>query len=290
MPKILGFSNVMEKTRQGLAEADQQSWELKFILNAAAKFCVEIATHWLGRCVLQRCISHSTGEHCLYILFRSLIGLPNHDSTNDKVTIESAEATLKSCLLLRCILESAEGDIICLSADHRLESNEEERDRVTACGGEVGRLNTGGGTEGGIIQCHQGKWQFGYTMKIIALEAASTELIAIREGLTAAWDKGIRCKSAQHFLSSISSHYIIRNLPAHPSSSHWIFGDSSHSGDSSHWISGVSSTPLAVCLVLDGSWSSKDNAASIVRELHFLVGGHSMPWIVAPSLEELRMA
>ncbi|XP_021765839.1 uncharacterized protein LOC110730344 isoform X2 [Chenopodium quinoa] len=28
-----------------------------------------------------------------------------------------------------------------------LESNEEERDRVTACGGEVGRLNTSGGTE-----------------------------------------------------------------------------------------------------------------------------------------------
>ncbi|GAB4839374.1 hypothetical protein Ancab_028899 [Ancistrocladus abbreviatus] len=54
------------------------------------------------------------------------------------------------------ILESAEGDIYCLSADHRLESNVEERERVTASGGEVGRLNTGGGTEIGPLRCWPG--------------------------------------------------------------------------------------------------------------------------------------
>ncbi|THF96667.1 hypothetical protein TEA_000854 [Camellia sinensis var. sinensis] len=47
----------------------------------------------------------------------------------------------------RCILESAEGEIYYLSADHRLECSVEERERITASGGEVGRLNTGGGTE-----------------------------------------------------------------------------------------------------------------------------------------------
>ncbi|KAL9247643.1 hypothetical protein vseg_021056 [Gypsophila vaccaria] len=35
----------------------------KFIFDAAAQFCVEIATHRHGCCVLQRCIAHSTGDH-----------------------------------------------------------------------------------------------------------------------------------------------------------------------------------------------------------------------------------
>ncbi|KAL1544374.1 pumilio 5-like isoform X1 [Salvia divinorum] len=35
----------------------------KFIFVAAAKYCVDIATHQHGCCVLQRCISHSIGEH-----------------------------------------------------------------------------------------------------------------------------------------------------------------------------------------------------------------------------------
>ncbi|KAK1548771.1 hypothetical protein Q3G72_022518 [Acer saccharum] len=34
-----------------------------FIFDAAAKFCVDIATHRHGCCVLQRCIAHSFGEH-----------------------------------------------------------------------------------------------------------------------------------------------------------------------------------------------------------------------------------
>ncbi|XP_068636666.1 probable protein phosphatase 2C 12 [Aristolochia californica] len=55
-----------------------------------------------------------------------------------------------------CILESAEGAIYSLSADHRLDENEEEVQRVTASGGEVGRLNTGGGTEIGPLRCWPG--------------------------------------------------------------------------------------------------------------------------------------
>ncbi|KAA3488548.1 Pumilio 7 isoform 2 [Gossypium australe] len=35
----------------------------QFIFVAAAKYCVDIATHQHGCCVLQRCISHSTGEY-----------------------------------------------------------------------------------------------------------------------------------------------------------------------------------------------------------------------------------
>ncbi|KAJ6810575.1 putative protein phosphatase 2C 12 isoform X1 [Iris pallida] len=56
----------------------------------------------------------------------------------------------------RCILESAEGSLYCLSADHRLDVNEEEVERVTASGGEVGRLNVAGGAEIGPLRCWPG--------------------------------------------------------------------------------------------------------------------------------------
>ncbi|OVA10454.1 Protein phosphatase 2C (PP2C)-like domain [Macleaya cordata] len=55
-----------------------------------------------------------------------------------------------------CVLETAEGAIYSLSADHRLETNEEERERITASGGEVGRLNAGGGAEIGPLRCWPG--------------------------------------------------------------------------------------------------------------------------------------
>ncbi|KAK3231429.1 hypothetical protein Dsin_003310 [Dipteronia sinensis] len=72
------------------------------------------------------------------------------------VIIEGWVVTVASVGDSRCILESAEGDIYYLSADHRLECNEEERDRITASGGEVGRLNAGGGAEIGPLRCWPG--------------------------------------------------------------------------------------------------------------------------------------
>ncbi|KAE8100652.1 hypothetical protein FH972_018530 [Carpinus fangiana] len=72
------------------------------------------------------------------------------------VIIEGWVITVASVGDSRCILESAEGCIYYLSADHRLECNEEERDRITTSGGEVGRLNTGGGAEIGPLRCWPG--------------------------------------------------------------------------------------------------------------------------------------
>nr|XP_043607696.1 probable protein phosphatase 2C 12 [Erigeron canadensis] len=72
------------------------------------------------------------------------------------VVIEGSIVTVASVGDSRCILESADGAIYHLSADHRLDTNEEERERVTASGGEVGRLNTGGGTEIGPLRCWPG--------------------------------------------------------------------------------------------------------------------------------------
>ncbi|CAA0819639.1 Probable protein phosphatase 2C 12 [Striga hermonthica] len=79
------------------------------------------------------------------------------------VIIEGWIITVASVGDSRAVLESAEGGIYYLSADHRLECSEEERERITASGGEVGRLNTGGGTElsstgGRLIISSDGVW------------------------------------------------------------------------------------------------------------------------------------
>ncbi|XP_004242956.1 probable protein phosphatase 2C 12 isoform X1 [Solanum lycopersicum] len=72
------------------------------------------------------------------------------------VIIEGWVVTVASVGDSLCVLESAEGGIYHLSADHRLECNEEERERITTSGGEVGRLNTGGGTQIGPLRCWPG--------------------------------------------------------------------------------------------------------------------------------------
>ncbi|XP_028800781.1 uncharacterized protein LOC114756035 [Neltuma alba] len=56
--KDLNGNHVIQRCLQCLSNEDN-----KFIFVAAAKYCVEIATHQHGCCVLQRCISHSRGKH-----------------------------------------------------------------------------------------------------------------------------------------------------------------------------------------------------------------------------------
>ncbi|XWS39714.1 hypothetical protein CRYUN_Cryun18bG0078600 [Craigia yunnanensis] len=56
--KDLNGNHVVQRCLQYLSSQDN-----KFIFVAAAKYCVDIATHQHGCCVLQRCISHSTGEY-----------------------------------------------------------------------------------------------------------------------------------------------------------------------------------------------------------------------------------
>ncbi|CDO97457.1 unnamed protein product [Coffea canephora] len=56
--KDLNGNHVVQRCLQCLSYEDS-----KFIFVAAAKYCVDIATHQHGCCVLQRCISHASGEH-----------------------------------------------------------------------------------------------------------------------------------------------------------------------------------------------------------------------------------
>lgn len=63
------------------------------------------------------------------------------------VIIDGWTVTVASVGDSRCILDSQGGVVSLLTVDHRLEENVEERERVTASGGEVGRLNVFGGNE-----------------------------------------------------------------------------------------------------------------------------------------------
>ncbi|XP_051188101.1 probable protein phosphatase 2C 69 isoform X1 [Lolium perenne] len=72
------------------------------------------------------------------------------------VIIDEWVVTVASVGDSRCILESADGSLYHLSADHRFDSNRDEVERVTACGSKVGQLNVVGGPEVGPLRCWPG--------------------------------------------------------------------------------------------------------------------------------------
>eukprot|EP00250_Pteridium_aquilinum_P012712 c20891_g1_i1 orf=413-1777(-) len=72
------------------------------------------------------------------------------------VVVDGWTVTVASVGDSRCILDSQGGAITTLTVDHRLEDNIEERNRVTACGGEVGRLSLVDGVEIGPLRCWPG--------------------------------------------------------------------------------------------------------------------------------------
>ncbi|NP_001141493.1 Probable protein phosphatase 2C 69 [Zea mays] len=72
------------------------------------------------------------------------------------VIIDEWVVTVASVGDSRCILESADGSIYFLSADHRFDSNPDEVKRVTACGSKVGKMDIVGGPEVGPLRCWPG--------------------------------------------------------------------------------------------------------------------------------------
>ncbi|CAM8936792.1 unnamed protein product [Rhodiola kirilowii] len=72
------------------------------------------------------------------------------------VVIDGWTITVASVGDSRCILDTQGGVVSLLTVDHRLEENVEERERVRASGGEVGRLNVFGGNEVGPLRCWPG--------------------------------------------------------------------------------------------------------------------------------------
>ncbi|KAA0034574.1 putative protein phosphatase 2C 15 [Cucumis melo var. makuwa] len=72
------------------------------------------------------------------------------------VIIDGWTVTVASVGDSRCILDTQGGAVSALTVDHRLEENVEERERVTASGGEIGRLSIVGGAEIGPLRCWPG--------------------------------------------------------------------------------------------------------------------------------------
>ena len=86
--------------------------------------------------------------------FLDLIILPAGETSGTTATfvlVDGWTVTVASVGDSRCILDTQGGVVSLLTVDHRLEENAEERERVTASGGEVGRLNVFGGNE---VQCN----------------------------------------------------------------------------------------------------------------------------------------
>lgn len=75
----------------------------------------------------------------------------NSGTTATFVLIDGWTVTVACVGDSRCILDTQGGVVSLLTVDHRLEENVEERERVTASGGEVGRLNVFGGSE---VKCN----------------------------------------------------------------------------------------------------------------------------------------
>ncbi|KAG6757738.1 hypothetical protein POTOM_038062 [Populus tomentosa] len=72
------------------------------------------------------------------------------------VVVDRWTVTVASVGDSRCILDAQGGAVFSLTVDHRLQENVEERKRVTASGGVVGRLSTFGGVEIGPLRCWPG--------------------------------------------------------------------------------------------------------------------------------------
>ncbi|KAI3448260.1 hypothetical protein Pfo_004925 [Paulownia fortunei] len=89
--KDLNGNHVIQRCLQCFPSEDS-----KFIFVAAAKYCVDIATHQHGCCVLQRCISHSIGEHREKLLTSQFEGNYVHLSTQ-KFSSHVVEKCLVVC-------------------------------------------------------------------------------------------------------------------------------------------------------------------------------------------------
>ncbi|KAK8971443.1 hypothetical protein KSP40_PGU009351 [Platanthera guangdongensis] len=62
-------SSLLLPTVVGTPPLPMSSSPIDFIFDAAARHCVEIATHQHGCCVLQCCISRSTGDHYTKLIY-----------------------------------------------------------------------------------------------------------------------------------------------------------------------------------------------------------------------------
>ncbi|CAL8166268.1 unnamed protein product [Prunus armeniaca] len=141
------------------------------------------------------------------------------------VVIDGWTVTVASVGDSRCILDTQGGVVSLLTVDHRLEENEEERARVTASGGEVGRLNVFGGSEVGPLRCWPGglclSRSIGDTdvgefivpiphVKQVKLSNAGGRLIIASDGIWDALSSDLAAKSCRGLPAELAAKLVVK--------------------------------------------------------------------------------
>ncbi|KAG9139243.1 hypothetical protein Leryth_011248 [Lithospermum erythrorhizon] len=93
--------------------------------------------------------------HVFSVILLHVTGLTS-GTTATFVIVDGWTVTVACVGDSRCILDTQGVSISELTVDHRLEENEEERQRVRASGGAIGRLSICAGTEVGPLRCWPG--------------------------------------------------------------------------------------------------------------------------------------
>lgn len=141
------------------------------------------------------------------------------------VVIDGWTITVASVGDSRCILDTQGGVVSLLTVDHRLEENVEERERVTASGGEVGRLNVYGGNEVGPLRCWPGglclSRSIGDTdvgefivpiphVKQVKLSNAGGRLIIASDGIWDALSSDMAAKSCRGLPAELAAKLVVK--------------------------------------------------------------------------------
>ncbi|KAJ9185966.1 hypothetical protein P3X46_005533 [Hevea brasiliensis] len=141
------------------------------------------------------------------------------------VVIDGWTVTVASVGDSRCILDTQGGVVSLLTVDHRLEENAEERERVTASGGEVGRLNVFGGNQVGPLRCWPGglclSRSIGDTdvgefivpiphVKQVKLSSAGGRLIIASDGIWDALSSDMAAKSCRGLPAELAAKLVVK--------------------------------------------------------------------------------
>ncbi|XP_059649678.1 probable protein phosphatase 2C 15 isoform X1 [Cornus florida] len=141
------------------------------------------------------------------------------------VIVDGWTVTVASVGDSRCILDTQDGAVSVLTVDHRLEENVEERERVTASGGEVGRLSICGGAEIGPLRCWPGGLCLSRSIgdmdvgefivpipyvKQVKLSNAGGRLIIASDGIWDALTSDMAAKSCRGLPAELASRQIVK--------------------------------------------------------------------------------
>ncbi|XP_058182519.1 probable protein phosphatase 2C 15 isoform X1 [Rhododendron vialii] len=141
------------------------------------------------------------------------------------VIVDRWTVTVASVGDSRCILDTQGGAVSELTVDHRLEENVEERERVTASGGEVGRLSIVGGLEVGPLRCWPGGLCLSRSIgdmdvgefivpipfvKQVKLSSAGGRLIIASDGIWDALSSELAAKACRGLPAELAARQVVK--------------------------------------------------------------------------------